>query len=647
MSDSDGPSRLEDDLPSSSPMQTPGAEEASNWMTRYASAEGDSDTESDDFAYETGAIEEVPSSQDAPDNQTRFEKKFKSSLRAVRQGYVSFCQCDKVIDTASVSIDQAYKDIIHMICDKTDTLNCEAVVIDAVPGAVAATSVSALLKRLASGPFHRMVSAFVVCIWLMVCSVYHARIQLTELCTTPITRLCACYWLLAESIINRTADDTSRSDISHENMILAWQCLLKDSLLRNRPESSDWLASLVPRLDDLANAAPPAPMRNDETMLYMSALNRADIMHLAWELVKDKSMSQISGIRDYIQKEGLRASRVVHQRIWLTLAGIDQDILKSLINGRLSQDYCSRGSSVRRALESTSHSRPGIYVNCIADELGVPPSPAHWEAVCDVMQTYLATKRRDREDEVAKLIDRAVSPSQDWEEQFADDGKRRYLDPAPRSLSQSSFIVDDEPTQAGKPRRKKVQTFITNMRARMKREGREQTKPMHHAVVEVGYATDPRKRLRSHLDHVSSNYLMNLAEATFQYLYHDRFQLMQFVIFNCWQPEQCWLGEIIVTQLGQGYTKDGYGFNYHPAGTSNGNAFSKRVDPRIWLQYEQEMLRDQDFMDLLARSRQRYEEFGRDCEQQVERLKALDLRLKVAEALIEYTSPLAGDSSSS
>ena len=325
---SGGPEHVEDDLLESSPMRTSGADEANHWLMRYAGPEVDSEHESDDLAYEMGDIEESEV-EDAPDQESLFKALFKSSVKAVRSVpfFAQFYLCDKRLDTASIVVDEAYRDIVHVLCKETDTLDCEVVVNDLLLDAVAVTNASALLKGLTSRPANSMVSAFIVCVWLMVCSVYHAHIQLIELPWTPVTRLCACYWLLADSILDRIFCEPGGDRVTYENMVLAWQYLLDDSLRDHQAASGNWLANHVSLLERLASAAPLAPMRNDETSLYMRALKRAGIMHLAWELVEDKDMSQIPGIREYVKEKGDYGKRVVHQRSWLTLAGIDPDIL--------------------------------------------------------------------------------------------------------------------------------------------------------------------------------------------------------------------------------------------------------------------------------------------------------------------------------
>ena len=68
---------------------------------------------------------------------------------------------------------------------------------------------------------------------------------------------------------------------------------------------------------------------------------------------------------------------------------------------------------------------------------------------------------------------------------------------------------------------------------------------------------------------------MNLSEAMFQHAYPGKFRLLQRVIYTCFKPIQTWLGEIIFTQLAQGYVDGGSGFNHEIAGRSNASSYQK------------------------------------------------------------------------
>ena len=126
-----------------------------------------------------------------------------------------------------------------------------------------------------------------------------------------------------------------------------------------------------------------------------------------------------------------------------------------------------------------------------------------------------------------------------------------------------------------KERRQIVLYFISQLEERLDKEV-ELTglhAPLSAPVVEVGIATCPKHRLMEHRLHRNSNYLMNLAEACFEFAYPGMFKLQQFVVVSCWRPEQLWLSEMFVTRLAQGYVEGGGGFSHYPAGFSNGQAY--------------------------------------------------------------------------
>lgn len=121
--------------------------------------------------------------------------------------------------------------------------------------------------------------------------------------------------------------------------------------------------------------------------------------------------------------------------------------------------------------------------------------------------------------------------------------------------------------------------FVDQMRQRIANEA-DHT-PLSAPVIEIGFSIDPYHRLREHRRHRKSNYLMNLAEATFKHVFPDTFGLHQKVIFTCYRPAQPWISEVILTQLAQGYTEGAGGFSHHPAGYSNGGAY-RRISEKAW-----------------------------------------------------------------
>lgn len=73
------------------------------------------------------------------------------------------------------------------------------------------------------------------------------------------------------------------------------------------------------------------------------------------------------------------------------------------------------------------------------------------------------------------------------------------------------------------------------------------------------------------------------------------FRLQQHIIYACWRKEQTWLGEIVFTQLGQGYTEGAGGFSHYPAGHSNGSAYRSTSD-KDWHRFAVEAFRDEKIL---------------------------------------------------
>ena len=190
-------------------------------------------------------------------------------------------------------------------------------------------------------------------------------------------------------------------------------------------------------------------------------------------------------------------------------------------------------------------------------------------------------------------------------------------------------------------RRTRVNEFVGNMRARIAREARPTNAPMLHAVTKVGYATSPRSRFIAHLEHRSSNYLMNLAEAVFQLLYPNRFELQQHVLFNCWSSAQCWYSEVIFTHLGQAYTTGGCGFNYHEAGGSNGAAFLKAKYDKEWSRYRESAWDSREYRDKLKVNHDLYEAYRAKVKDEMAEVEYLEAKAEELETMAKVKEDLA------
>lgn len=256
------------------------------------------------------------------------------------------------------------------------------------------------------------------------------------------------------------------------------------------------------------------------------------------------------------------------------------DLLQALLGGCLSYQAGKADSPVAIALQRlkakvTKQGRPeqpSIYLNALSDRQGFSPTPYQWRRVCKVMSSYIS--RGQRENSLARRIDRVICPSASWPESLAQRGLRRYGD-------YESYGSRGRRT-ACRRTRATIRAFINAMMKRIQDEqdaGGIHT-PFPNAVVEVGYSLHPTTRLKQHKEHKSSNYIMNLADAAFKYLYGDCFGIRQYIIYGCYAIDQPWLAEILFTRITQSYTTHGRGFCHSAAGRSNISAYKEL--PMIW-----------------------------------------------------------------
>lgn len=130
-----------------------------------------------------------------------------------------------------------------------------------------------------------------------------------------------------------------------------------------------------------------------------------------------------------------------------------------------------------------------------------------------------------------------------------------------------------------------VMEWIAAVEARF--EGLEDSHVPKAPICEVSYAKSPIERLKSHANHRSSNYIMNLAEATCRVLFSNRnIHIDQFVAYHLCTPEEGTLAEILFSRLLNAYITFGGGFSHHPAGLSNRSAWDDfHIDQwRQWIE---------------------------------------------------------------
>ena len=347
---------------------------------------------------------------------------------------------------------------------------------------------------------------------------------------------------------------------------------------------------------------PQAYQESDPTANeYLQKYDSNGVAGLGWLVIDQerKEKHHTTSIKDILEDD-TRVEAVGAELVAIQVS-MGGDLLKAIIQGRMFELSSIRGHPVRKALDSLHriNKQPSIYMNAIADGVGISPAPCHWAEVCEHINLYL----EDNTDacDLAEDVDQLISPVQSWPASRSRAGFRRYTDFSPSESQERPKI--------SRHRRQMVRHFVSEMESRIQSE-REQGRlyvPFKAPVVEVGYSIDSKKRLREHRNHRSSNYLMNLAEAMFQYLYPDLFPIRQAIIYACYRPMQPWLSEIMFTRIAQGYTYGGRGFSHYPPGFSNGSAY-KYTPYKSWEFYLRKTRADIGFQTRLAQLTEETEE---------------------------------------
>ena len=296
--------------------------------------------------------------------------------------------------------------------------------------------------------------------------------------------------------------------------------------------------------------------RNETADRYLQALENDGKEGLTISIIEQETKGGWTQLHTMIQQSP-DAVKELRRQIASMLYSMDSSLLKAMIQGQLPRLAKIRSRFVYRAVKELNEQdfiQPGTYMTCICDHVGLSPTPHQWQRVCEQMLKYVQTG--GEHNSLAQQIDQQLHPKSNWPKELARKGLRRYTEW--RSYMEKGAHTPDS------IQRHSVNYFVDQLQKRM--EGQPSHAPLTVPVIEIGFSNDPRKRLRQHRHHESSNYLMNLVEAIFETEYPGAFQLQQMIVFACYRPIQPWLSLIIITQLAQGYVERGGGFSHEPVG---------------------------------------------------------------------------------
>jgi hypothetical protein len=265
-------------------------------------------------------------------------------------------------------------------------------------------------------------------------------------------------------------------------------------------------------------------------------------------------------------------------------ASMHLQILSLIMHGNLALAYKTK-YEIRRTLDSIrqrSGQSPGIYWQGLCNDQGISPTPNEIRKIVESVETYC--EHSNDADALAFAYGVDTFKYKKLSKSDTKKGYRHYLKgDSEKTRQRQNYDSSPDPTQ-----KLKVLAWCKMVRVRIdSMDPLEQDKPLAMPLCEIGYSWECLERLTQHKNHQSSNYVMNLCEAVCSMLYHrgalsKNYHMLQFVIFNCWEPAQGILAELFFTRVGHGYIFNGGGFSHYPAGLSNDSVMTRFPDFTVW-----------------------------------------------------------------
>ncbi|KAI8941685.1 hypothetical protein NX059_002895 [Plenodomus lindquistii] len=303
--------------------------------------------------------------------------------------------------------------------------------------------------------------------------------------------------------------------------------------------------------------------------------------------------------------------RVLHMRECALILSSAPSVFYAAVEGdlviRMLTDTNLQGEYA--AVQQRAHEQPSIYIHLLADEHGTPPTPNQYLLMRDLVLDYIAEGLPSTS---AYHLDNITRPFVTQEASSL--GYRKYLHTNTRSTRRVEAF---QRLCAG------IQARVTPIPASLR------DRPFPYPPGECGYSINSHTRLAQHRSHNSSNYIMNLVEDIFTYLYRtgtldQHFTMQQFIIYLIFRPSQAAIAEIFCSGLLQVWVDDGGGFNAYPAGLSVASA--RRVTGDQWDDHDRRTREDSPVVENMKAQVDRVEQWRRalEWEDMVERNDAAE-----------------------
>lgn len=424
------------------------------------------------------------------------------------------------------------------------------------------------------------VKALIISIWLIVClKVHNGRAPTVQ---DPAWRQCATLKGIAiaiasdsDEIITRHVLPSSDKITSHDvllNLIRYWTARMEAFKPR------EW--SDIPWWRDIPGG--------ELFARYSVCLKEATFLNVL-------NRGGLCGFTEFVLKKELESGQSPLRHIWdhddewvmakalLMFASMSPPLLEACIRGDVIALREQAGHPVQEELaviNAREDSAPGTYGNYFTDRSGMAPSPIHLMPIVKDLNRYIKKRPTEADNKWAATIDKTWCPKMDWSDDLNLQGLRRYTDWRPN--------YKKKPLEPCRPRKVIIQAFSKELEKQL-RKSEYGLLPCPRAIVNIGFSVRPHHRLsKSHAKHNQSNYIMNLFHALLVHHYGDEFLLQQTTLYTCWRASECWLSEILLTRIAQGYTTNGMGFSHYQAGLSNYGAYRK-LSLEDWLLLRQGM----------------------------------------------------------
>ncbi|KAI7427854.1 hypothetical protein KC336_g5756 [Hortaea werneckii] len=253
---------------------------------------------------------------------------------------------------------------------------------------------------------------------------------------------------------------------------------------------------------------------------------------------------------------GAELENTLHEAYMATIS-VHREVLDGLIDGTLISK-CADASTVEAKIvagfkeRSDAVPHPGVYQQGIATAEGLSPTTAEHKKAIKDLYSYCFGKWH-HEQTFAHAIDNIMEPKTSLDDIRR--GVRKYL------RNHKELPIEG--------RKQAASTFCKVLTAALgKISAEDQNNPHKLILVEFGFSSCLKERLRQHREHESSNFLMNLYHACLMYRHGGKYILHQNVIALCARPQYATLLEILANRSGGGYVTSGWGLSHYPAGRS-------------------------------------------------------------------------------